>query len=108
MWFSYKSLNDRLRSFPGESSNKSNALPNKGAKLGGHAAQNRWLMRFLPFLAHEQIADAENAVWQLALLLREIVQFVCAPRLSESQIAYMKVLIEEYVEMRQRLFPHVL
>lgn len=28
-------------------------------------------------------------------------------RLSESQIAYIKVLIEKYVEMRQELFPHV-
>jgi len=107
MWFSYESLNDRLRSFPGESSNKPNALPIKGAKLGGHAAQNWWLLRFLPLLVHDRISDAENAVWQLVLLLREIVEFVCAPRLSEPQIAYMKVLIEEYVEMRLQLFPHV-
>lgn len=34
-WFSYESLNDRLKLFPGESSNKPNAIPNKGKKLGG-------------------------------------------------------------------------
>lgn len=57
MWFSYESLNDRLRSFPGESSNKPNALPNKGVKLGGHAAQNGRLLRFLPLLLHDRIAE---------------------------------------------------
>ncbi len=30
---------------------------------------------------------------------------MCAPTLSESQVAYMKVLIEEYLEMRHLLFP---
>lgn len=45
--------------------------------------------------------------WELVLLLRELVEFVCAPRLSESQIAYMKDLIELYVESRQELFPRV-
>lgn len=99
-WFSYESLNVRVKSFPGESSNKPNSIPNNGAKLGGHAAQNRWLLRFLPILLHDKIKDADNAVWKLILLLRELVEFVCAPRLSDSQVAYMKVLIEE-------LFPHV-
>lgn len=30
---------------------------------------------------------------------------MCAPALSESQVAYMKVLIEEYIETRHLLFP---
>lgn len=105
-WFSYESLNDRLGSFSGESGDTPNAISNKGIKLGGLAAQNRWLLRFLPILVHDRIEDADNAVWLLVLLLRELVEFVCAPMLSESQIAYMKVLVKEYVEMRQELFPH--
>ena len=56
---------------------------------------------------HDRIEDAGNAVWQLILLLRELTEFVCAPSLSESQIAYIKVLIEEYVEMRQEVFQYV-
>lgn len=106
-WFSYEFLNDRLTSFPGEGTNKPNAIPSKGTKFGGHAAQNRWLLRFLPILVHDRIEDADNAVWRLVLLLRELVEFVCAPSLLESQIAYMKVLIEEYVEIRKELFSHV-
>lgn len=99
-------LNDRLKLFPSESSNKPNAILNKGKKLGGHAAQNRWLLRFLPILVNDRIEDADNAVWQLVLLLRELVEFVCAPSLSETQIVYMKLLTEEYVEMRQEVFLH--
>ena len=78
-----------------------------GAKLGGQAAQNRWLLRFLPILVHDRIADPDNAVWVMVLLLRELVEFVCAPILSEPQIAYMKGLIQQYVEMRKELFPLV-
>lgn len=57
-------------------------------------------------MVHDRIEDADNAVWQLVHLLRELVEFVCAPSLSKSQIAYMKVLTEEYVVMRQGLFLH--
>ena len=40
------------------------------------------------------------------LLLRELVEFVCSADLSETQVAYMKILIEEYVETQKTLFPH--
>ena len=39
-WFSYELLNERLHSFPSESSDKLNTIPTTGARLGGHAAQN--------------------------------------------------------------------
>lgn len=104
-WFSYEVLNERFKKFPGESSVKLNTIPTTGARLGGHAAQNRWLLRFSPVLVHNTIEDANNEVWGLVLLLRELVEFVCAPRLSE--IVFMKGLIELYVELRQELFPRV-
>lgn len=103
-WFSYESLNDRLGSFSGESGDKPNAICNKGINLGGHAAQKRWLLRLLPILVHHRIEDADNAVWLLVLLLRELVEVDRAPMLLQSQTAYLKV---NYVEMRQELFPHV-
>lgn len=106
-WFSYEVLNERIKKFPGESSDKLNTIPTTGARLGRHAAQNRWLLRFLPVLVHNTIEDANNEVWGLVLLLRELVEFVCAPRLSESQIVFLKGLIELYVELRQELFPRV-
>lgn len=107
-WFSYEVLNARLKAFPGESSNKLNAIPIKGAKLGGHAAQNRWLLRFLPILVHDRIKDADNAEWELVLLLRALVEFVCAPRLSESQIAYMKDLMWNCMWNQGKSYSHEL
>lgn len=95
-WFSYDVLNSRIVHFTGESQNKANVLPNNGTKLGGHAAQNWWLLRFLAILLHDRIRDLKDEVWQHILLLRQVVELVCAPALSESQAAYMKVLIEEY------------
>ena len=106
-WFSYEVLNNRLKSFPGESGNKLNAVNITGAKVGGQAAQNRWLLRFVPILLHDRIKDADNAVWGMVLLMRDLVEYVCAPRLSEPQIAYMKGQIHQYVEMRKELFPLV-
>lgn len=104
-WFSYDVLNRRIVTFRGESRNKANVLPTNGTKLGGHAAQNWWLLRFLPVLLHDKVRDPKDEVWQLVLLLRQVVELVCAPALSESQAAYMKVLIEEYIETRHLLFP---
>jgi len=104
-WFSYDVLNSRIVHFTGESQNKANILPNNGTKLGGHAAQNWWLLRFLPILLHDRIRDITDEVWQLILLLRQVVELVCAPALSESQAAYMKVLLEDYIETRHLLFP---
>lgn len=85
-WFSYKSLNDRLKSFPGESSHKPNAIPNKGVLV------------IEAIVAHDRIEETDSAIRQLVLLLRELAEFVCAPRLSDSQIAYMKVLICDKVQ----------
>ena len=64
-WFTYDLLNFRLRSFAGEGNSKPNAVPAKGGRLGRHAAQNWWLLRFLPFIMHDRIRDANNAVWRL-------------------------------------------
>lgn len=104
-WFSYDVLNSRIVTFKGESKNKANVLPTSGTKLGGHAAQNWWLLRHLPILLDDRVRDRKDEVWQLILLLRQVVELVCAPTLSESQVAYMKVLIEEYLETRYILFP---
>lgn len=104
-WFSYDFLNSRIISFKGESQNKAKILPVNGKKLGGHATQNWWLLRFLPVLLHDRVRDPKDDVWQLVLLLRQVVELVCAPTVSESQVAYLKILIEEYIETRHVLFP---
>ena len=51
--FSYNVLNSRTVTFKEESKNKANVIPTSGTKLGGHAAQNWWLLRHLPILLDE-------------------------------------------------------
>ena len=43
------------------------------------------------------------AVW-FVLLLREIVELLCAPKISRDQILYLSRLISLYVEDRLHLF----
>lgn len=44
-------------------------------------------------------------MWQLCLKLREIVELVCAPKIHTNHVAYLNVLIREYVQMRVDIFP---
>uniref|UniRef100_A0A8C2HRA9 Uncharacterized protein n=1 Tax=Cyprinus carpio TaxID=7962 RepID=A0A8C2HRA9_CYPCA len=47
----------------------------------------------------------ESEVWQLCLKLKEIVEFICAPKIHQNEVAYIKVLLEEYVYLRNSMFP---
>lgn len=76
-----------------------------GKKLGGSTAQNWCLLRLLPILVGTCIKNLlEDQVWQLCLKLREIVEIVCAPKIHTNQIAYLKLLVEEYLESRAIVF----
>lgn len=66
-------------------------------RLSGHAVQNWCFLRLLPLFVGGRIKDpTENEVWHLILQLREIVELVCAPAITAGQLAYLKVLIDEY------------
>lgn len=41
------------------------------------------------------------------LLLRNIIERICAPRISQSDIAYLSILIDEYLDDHTINFPHV-
>lgn len=46
-----------------------------------------------------------HEVCQLILQLKEIVELVCAPAITAGQVAYLKVIIKDYIYYRKRLFP---
>ena len=50
-------------------------------------------------------SPGDNQTWQLVLQLREIVSLICAPAISARQIAYLRVLIDEYLHFRKQAFP---
>ena len=49
--------------------------------------------------------DAADDVWQLTLQLKDIADMICAQKISVPQVAYLDVLIQEYLESRKALFP---
>jgi len=74
--------------------------------IGGHAVQNWCFLRLLPIWLGD-VVDTSDEVWQFILLLREIVELVCAPRIAHDQVLYLGRLISLYLEDRLHLFPTV-
>jgi len=77
-----------------------------GKTVGGHAVQVWCLLRFLPFFVYD-VVDVDDKAWDLLLLLREVVELVCAPKVSDAQILHLNRLVQLYVSQRSELFPNV-
>lgn len=108
-WFTYNELNNLIRRTHlkgNDTNNKPIQFNEKGKKLVGNASENWCTLRFFPIIVYN-IVDTSNAVWRLLLHLREIVEFIISPKITHAQIAYLKVLIDEYLEQRIKLFPSV-
>ena len=109
-WFSYELLNSRITNFQSHGTdvaNKPCKVNMNSQTLGGHAVQNWYLLRFLPFFVGDLIQNYEDELWKLCLQLREIENYICAPVISRAQVAYLQILINEYIENRFKLFPLV-
>ncbi len=107
--FTYGQLNRTISQFTylgSDANNKPCEVKTDGEKLGGHAAQNWCLLRLFPILIGDRIKNPlDDEVWQLCLKLREIVDLICAPKIHTNQVAYLKILIEEYIQLRTATFP---
>ncbi|KAJ8023615.1 hypothetical protein HOLleu_36104 [Holothuria leucospilota] len=53
----------------------------------------------------DKILSPNDSVWQLLIILREMVEVICAPRISSSQVEYMFEVIENYLTSRAKLYP---
>uniref|UniRef100_A0A1A8BQ80 Uncharacterized protein n=1 Tax=Nothobranchius kadleci TaxID=1051664 RepID=A0A1A8BQ80_NOTKA len=106
--FTYNELNRAVAKFKhiGSDALSKPCEVKTGQRLAGSAAQNQCLLRLLPLYIGEKIKDpVDNEVWQLCLKLRDIVELVCAPQISHNDIAYLKIMIEEYIYLRHSMFP---
>ena len=107
-WFTYNYLNQRISQFKYHGSDKSNQpcpVSHNADKLGGQAVQNWTLVRLLPLLVRNKIMEPNDDYWQLFLKLQQIIELVCAPQISEAQIAVLNNIVDEYLEDRFCLFP---
>jgi len=95
------------QAYQADAANKPSPINLKGDCLGGHAVQNWCLLRMLTLLVGDKVNDANEEVWRLYLLLKCIVKLICSKCITESQIAYMHVLVEDHLHLRSIIFPHV-
>ena len=63
-------------------------------------------LRFFPLL-YNRVKEFDNPVWLLVLTLRQIVEIICSPHLSEIDVLFSKTLIEFYIESHSQLFPSI-
>ncbi|XP_048860311.1 uncharacterized protein LOC125727551 [Brienomyrus brachyistius] len=53
----------------------------------------------------DKVKEPTDDVWQLTLQLKDIVELICAQKISLPEVAYLDVLIQEYLACRFSLFP---
>ena len=102
-YFAIDSVNKRLECLQMSSSDSKTRPPSLSKsleRLTGTASQNWCLLRLIPVLMSDD-------VYQTLLLLREAVELIMAPAICTGQVAYMKVVIEDYLQRRRKLFPEV-
>lgn len=107
--FTYNLLNRKIKKFPfknDDAANKPGYFSPKN-KIVGHAVQNWCLIRFITLIIEESVIDRNDPVWKLLCLLQEITALICTRTVNEGQVAYLKLLIAEYLDDRKNLFPDV-
>ena len=107
-WFTYSTLNRRIKQFKycdSDASTKPCEVSPQAVKLSGQTVQNWNFLRLLPLIIGDRVKDTTDDVWQLTMQLKDIVEMICAQTISVPQVAYLDVLIQEYLESRKALFP---
>ena len=109
-YFDLETLNRRIKNFKCQGSDARDApLPLKTlAKLNGNACEIWNLCRLLPLMIGDLIQDEDDTYWQLYLLMKQIVEWVCAPKITLEQVTYLRVLIRSYLNMIKKLLPDTL
>lgn len=107
-WFTLTTLNRRIEKFPysvNDRQDKPCTISDKKNRIPGGACQIWTFLRIFPLLVEDKIKDFEDEVWFIVMLLTEIVEIVCAPKINESYLPYLDNIICEYLFLRRTLFP---
>lgn len=109
-WFDLETLNRRIKAFKCKGSDARDAptVIKSLDHMSGNAVEMWNLLRLLPFIIGDLIEDEDDPMWQLYLLLKEITELVCAPRISLQQVAYLRSLIWSYLSLVKTLLPDCL
>lgn len=77
----------------------------KTDKLPGSASKNLRILNIFPLAVYDVI-DTSDLVWKMVLKLQEISGLLMAFKISVGQVAYLRILLLEYIKMRIKLFPN--
>lgn len=92
-----------------DSVNRPQKIPNSFAvkqTIGGNATENRTLLKLFPRFFSCKIPIDEPA-WELIIQLKQIVELCFAPKISDSEIAYLDTLISSHLLEMKQVFPYV-
>lgn len=109
-YFSITELNEAIRKFPFKWCDKTNSpqqIPlnlSLQKSIGGNAHENWCMLRFLPFLIGAKVPAKEPA-WNLLMDLKDIVELLVSPCLTEETIAFLDSKISEHRQRFQNIFP---
>ncbi|XP_034237354.1 uncharacterized protein LOC117642862 [Thrips palmi] len=110
-WFTLEQLNQMIEKFPycPEDRKDRPVIIKKLQKnrIAGGAWQVWNTLRLFPLIVHGYVKNVNDPVWQLLLQLRDLSEFVFAPEIHESYLAWFQCTIYEYLATRRKLFPNV-
>lgn len=109
-WFTLEELNQHIVSFKYEGTDAADTCRplKKFDRLPNNAAGNLNFLKLLPLMIGDLIKDKQDDRWTLLLQLKQICEFLYAPQISYTQVAYLKVLIQEYLLAVKGLYPSFL
>jgi len=82
-------------------------FPQPGSEMRpGQSATQMWaLFRFLPIMIADWIVPDAQEIWNLFLILQEIVDIVFAIKLTNSLVSHLKMLVKEFLSQFKTLYP---
>ena len=104
-YFTIDELNERVLQYDFQDSKPSLIDPhNPQHKLRQSASQMITLLREFPLLIGDRV-PVDDEAWQSFLLLLKICNIALSPVVSHDTIPYLRILIEEKIELFKHLYP---
>ena len=108
-FFSIETFNNRLRSYDFGTEDKPSlidrsSLDQPNRKFSQSAVQMITLVRNLPMLIADKIPE-DDTNWYSMLVLIKICQIALSPVIAFDTVPYLKVLVEEKLQLYSRLYP---
>ena len=107
-FFSLSMMNHRLQTFDYgyyDVTNKPPTISSVNVEMMPFDAAQMWCFCRVLAITVGDLVSEDDTCWHFYLLLRQIVDILVAPVISDGDLHTVRVLISEYLELHQLLFP---